>query len=201
LNAFKEAEKEALREKKEALIERINAKFGDLKDIDGAKAPKIGVGNIDDAKIIYNSISNTCIFRLETEPLVKLYVINNKLVVNIIVRSLDGKEIAVIEDNTWTIYNNDFEYNNDETAFELVTKGERCVYFQIVFRNGVAHISGCLLDKKGRGAAFFNMDNTSNLFAIKPDSKNVIDMNKILNLNIPRIFKYPREKHIGERFA
>jgi hypothetical protein len=185
--------------KKDSLIEKINAKFGDIKDIDGAIFPKMAVGN-KNAGAFYYSSNNVGVFDIEpVGPLIKIYVLNNRLFVNVIVRDLYGKAIAVIEDNTWTIFDNDFEYNNDNTAFELVSKGERIVYFQIELSNGIAYISGYLLNNKGFGFAFFNLPggvNKSLALVVKPD----LNSTRIpQNLNIPRIFKYPRGKYYRVR--
>lgn len=115
---------------KDAIIERVNAKFGDIKDLHGATIPKMKIGSGDNAAtIILAGRTGTFDFK-PFGPLIKLYIKNNKLFVNTIIRDLDGKVIAVIEDNTWTLYENDFEYNDDNsTTFELVNKGERNVFF------------------------------------------------------------------------
>jgi|GEM_PF-6198882 len=184
--------------KKDEVVERINAKFGDIKDLHGSiTIPKMAMGLKSTAIIL---LGGSGIFGLDlySGPLMQLYIKDGKLFVSTIIRNLDGKIIAVIEDNTWTIFDDDFEYNDDnKTAFELVTKGERSVFFQIELKDGVAHISGYLLNDKGLGFIFYNLQDYSGaMYLIKePETKHHMPS----YINIPRIFKYPREKYYGDR--
>lgn len=128
--------------------------------------------------------------------LLKLNIENEKLILNVLIRNLNGKVIAVIEDNTWTIFDSEFEYNNNETTFELVTNGERKVFFQIDYRNAKAYVSGYLINDKAIGMIIYNDTNninSSSIFIVPPKNKSDIPT----DLNIPRIFKYPREKYYG----
>lgn len=122
INAYKAA-------KKEALIERIEAKFGDI-DTKGAKQTIMMLGNRDDGAKVH-LLDGVFIMRgLDDKPFIKLDVVDDKLLVNVVIRDLSGKVIAVIEDSTWTVFDDNYEYNDVPNAFELVTKGERDVFFK-----------------------------------------------------------------------
>ena len=120
----------------------------------------------------------------------------------------DGKPIAVIDGNEWEVYDSDFEYNNDETGFEMVTKGDRNVYFHVYLEKGVVHILGIILNDQGKGFSFFE--------PAVPDRSVKVDAEHY-KVNFPmialgpgadekyyhgvqgRIFKYPRRKYLGIR--
>lgn len=184
---------------KDAIIERVNAKFGNIEDLYGSTIPKMKIGSGDNAATFILGGTGTFDFK-PFGPLIKLYIKDNKLFVNTIIRNLDGKVIAVIEDNTWTLYENDFEYNDDNsTTFELVNKGERKVFFQIQLINGIASISGYLLNDKGLGFIFYDAPKDlkgSLMHIIRSEEDKAQIPNDIV---IPRIFKYPRDKYYGIR--
>ncbi len=72
-------------------------------------------------------------------PICNIYVKDSRLYVDIVIWDKNLNELAIINVNEWTVYDNDLEYNNDETGFELVTKGDRKVYFQVYLEKGSAH--------------------------------------------------------------
>lgn len=184
---------------KEALIERINANFGDIEDLHGATVPQMRIGNSDSGAIFI--LGGTGVLNFAPYgPLIKLYVKDQKLYVNTIIRNLDGKVIAAIEDNTWTLFENDFEYNDDnKTAFELVSKGDRKVFFQVELKNGLAYISGYLLNEDGIGFIFYNRQGQSGSFIFTIGDKDENKSKIPKDIFIPRIFKYPRSKYYGEK--
>ncbi len=59
-----------------------------------------------------------------------------------------GKLILAIYQNTWTVYQNDDEYNYDNQAIEIVTNGDRKVYFHVELKKRIAHIEGALYTSK-----------------------------------------------------
>jgi hypothetical protein len=131
----------------------------------------------------------------EKAPGIELFLKNGKLVINAVCRDLSGKVIAKIIQNEWTLYSNDYEYNNDDNAFELVIKGEQQAIFQIDLQKDVVHVAGLFVDESADG--FFICENP------KGDDALIITMDK----NSPKgqfvpikpIFKYPRERYLGIR--
>jgi hypothetical protein len=174
------------------LLEQINATYGDISDLDGATIPEVQIGEDGTKFVLLDGVFNFKPFG----PLIKVYVKDKKLFVNTIIHQKGGEVIAAIDGNTWTTFDKNYEYNNDETAFELVTAGERKVYFQIALKNGIAHMSGILLNEKGEGIEFVNRPdlNGSTLTPIGPYATTAI-----LQYYIQPIFKYPRQKYYGQR--
>ena len=125
--------------------------------------------------------------------------------VTVVIRNFNGTAIAVIDDNTWTVFDDDYEYNNDDSTFELVTKGDRDVFFQIFYRNGMIYMSGYLIDENGIGVAMFNNESEINSSQMHMNSmKGRADhkpspMPSPSEIAIPRIFKYPREKYYSKK--
>ncbi len=183
---------------KEKLLERINSKFGTFEDLSGATIPELCIGRSDNSWPVTNP-TGTFAYN-NGQPMFRIYVRNNKLFIDIILRDKDGHPIAAIDGNEWTLYSNDYEYNNDETSFELVTKGDRKVYFNVELKDGKAHILGVVLNNKGYGVQFsdYNEDGVANFFGlsiiIMPGAKD-----EVYKVNGGRIFKYPREKYLGVR--
>lgn len=191
---------------KEDLIAKINAKFGDIKDLEGAIIPRlcIGASSVAIPIDLYGRF-----IRTGTGPLFRLYVKNSKLFIDIIIRNEALKPIAVIDGNEWTVYSDDYEYNNDDTGFEIVTKGDRKVYFQVYLKDGVAHVSGIVTNSEGYGLKFqfLNTFNTEvkhgqawvgEMVIIKPTSDTAKQKSAYSPLDCT-IFKYPRGKYLGIR--
>ncbi|NJK85398.1 MAG: hypothetical protein HC906_04940, partial [Bacteroidales bacterium] len=57
----------------------------------------------------------------------KAWIEENKLFLEIIIRDQDGNIIATVEGQTWKIYNSGYDYNNDESGFEIVTPDKNVV--------------------------------------------------------------------------
>jgi hypothetical protein len=186
----------AKQKRKENLIERINTKFGEI-NTEGAKEQFMKLGYKENS-IIINLVD--AVFSVGELPIIKLEISNARLMINVVIRDFDGTPIVVIEDSVWTVYDNDYEYNNDDTAFELVTKGGRNVFFQAYFIDNIIHFTGYLINEDGIGMAIYNNNNEINSSELALNSKE--DESKLPNtsdLGIPRIFKYPREKYYGGR--
>ncbi len=184
------------------LIEKVNATFGDINDINNAQIPILEFGSSHSGVTLLNKYG---VFNAGFGDLLKLYVANNKLYVNTIIRDMDGKPIAVINENTWKLYNSNYEYNNNNEAFELVTKGERKVYFQVKLEKGIARVQGMLLNDMGKGVYVQSLPERKDGY----ESMMIIangNLQKIGNLQydiktstvIP-LFKYPREKYLGKK--
>jgi hypothetical protein len=126
--------------------------------------------------------------------LFRIYVKNHKLSVFIPLKDRNGKPIATIDGNTWTIFNDeDYEFNNDDSAFEVVSKGEREVFFQIELSGGVAHLSGYIYQEKNKGICFTeNMANRAgSMFIINPKTTDDMFPSQVAD----RLFKYPRARY------
>jgi hypothetical protein len=138
------------KEERARLLKRVNESFGDLSDQAISEVPKLRLGNSRTVFLAPRGVFALKPFR--SIPL-KLYInYNGKLVVSTIIRGLDGKPIAVIEDNEWTLYDREnYEYNNDEKAFEVVSKGDRKVMFQIEYKDGIASLFGLFVNEVGAG--------------------------------------------------
>lgn len=184
--------------RKEKVLERINANFGDVKDLVGAKIPQIAIGH-KNSPAVFQLNESALMVDSNNQPLLKAYIKDSKLLVNALIYGLNGKIIAAIEENTWTIFDKEFEYNDDNrTAFELVTKGERKVFFQIQLYNGMAYIAGHILSKDGYGVIFYAPPNKTeggamHIIRNENDKKDIPD-----SIHVERLFKYPREKYYGK---
>lgn len=178
---------------KEKLIEKIQAKVGEIYDLYGATYPTLQFG---DSGAILEPPSGI-VDLPQKGQLMKIWVEEGKLYVYVVIWDRNGNAIAVIDRNIWTLYNEDFEYNNNETAFELVTKGDRKVYFQIRLKDGIAHFRGLLLNKEGYGMNFIDWPDRgeyrSVMVEISPDIKR-----DIVDIHNKRIFQYPRELFFGK---
>jgi hypothetical protein len=196
-----------LKHQKELLIEKITARFGDFRDLFGATIPKLCAGECSGTG--WPVGPNGLFFVEGSGPLFRIYVKDGKLFVDLVVWGMNGKAIAVIDRNTWTMYSDDYEYNNDDTGFEIVTKGDRKAYFQVYLKGGIAHILGVVTNKDGVGVKFYQSRGTKvhekadeweelNYIAILP-SNDKEKTRKAYEAVATPIFKYPREKYVGVR--
>jgi len=173
------------------LIEKINASFGTIYDKDGsATVPEFEIGY---GHAILKSRTGAPIIGY-SGAVFSAHVKNKKLFVSAIIRGKDGKPIAVIDQNEWTMYNKDYEYNDNETAFELVIKGEHRACFQIELRDGRAHIQGILYDEYGGGFTLYSIPHQEGGY-MHPFWPHEVFMIP----EIAPIFKYPRERYYGVR--
>jgi hypothetical protein len=177
------------------LIENIYKTIGEIKYNKNVRFPALSIGGAEGG--LFNPNGPLEFKTQDGKTFFCVYTIENKLFVNAIIRDLSGKIIAVIYNNEWKIYDkNNFEYNNDETGFEVVSNGERVVYFQVELKAGKANVSGLFLDETARGWCLF-WDRRQRWGAIS----SVINGRMVENcmeFNLP-IFKYPRERYLGIR--
>jgi hypothetical protein len=190
--------KEKEEEDKQALIERVSAKFGEI-DMRNPQGRHIMMGQRDNGQVL--QLSGGFIEFGPEGAVIKLDIENKKLLVNIIIRNFQGEAIAVIEDSTWTVFDDNYEYNDDDTGFELVTKGERDVFFQVFYRNDMIYLSGFLLNGKGIGTIIYNRDNNVNstIMYLSSTIGEKGSMPKPSEIHIANLFKYPRGKYYGVR--
>lgn len=190
--AEKRAEELSAKEKA-ALIERIERSYGDLEDVHDSSEPFINPGSIQGRPGLILKGKGAIVIDGD-EPMFRINIVNGKLRVSMVIREPSGKAVAVIENNTWTVFGDDYEYNDDETAFEMVTRGERKIFFQIELKSGKVNLVGFLWGKNGRGF-YFGSSARGNHFDVihaKSDYPTSHFVDKVL-------FKYPREKHYGQR--
>ena len=127
-----------IKNKKEDLLEKITASFGEISDETEVPVAKM---EIDNGGSIF-TLSKAGVFGIKPEfdDLFKLYVKSNKLFINAIIRDRKGDVIAAIYQNEWTWYKKGYEYNNDNNAFEIVTQGDRKVFFNVDLQKGISLI-------------------------------------------------------------
>lgn len=167
-------------------INEIKADIGKIKSISGVTIPGIQTG-YKGGKFLYTN--NIFIIDNDNRSF-GIYIKNNKLFVSAIIRDNEGKVIATIDKNEWKVYNtSDYEYNNDDTAFEIVSRGEHNVYFRVELIKEWAHIFGFFVSKNGRGLYI----DDQGLWHFFSDKKINIDP------WATPIFKYPREQFFGQR--
>jgi hypothetical protein len=70
------------------------------------------------------------------------------------------------------------------------------VFFQIKYRNGISYFTGFILNNKGEGYAVFGIKEGEGS-VLKPIGENKQNAPTPSDLNIPRYFKYPRDKYLG----
>ncbi|TWI93939.1 hypothetical protein JN11_04904 [Mucilaginibacter frigoritolerans] len=181
------------KERKADFIDKVYATIGDLNDLDGAEIPKIRLGNS-------LSFFTTNTYESLTLPIsngsFQIYLKNKRIVVNAILRDIDGKIIGAVLNNEWRMFDTEnFDYNNDDTGFEVISKFDRKVYYQADYKNGAVNLFGLFVNENGFGGYVFGDEgkNGETIFM-----KGV----KFKNINIPyvpHLFLYPRDVHPGER--
>ncbi len=196
---------------KDKRIAEVESRFGRIDDLDGATIPKLTIGPDDNAAFEWFAMSEMSIGTPgNVFKLFRLYVQDGKLFVDIVIRDKNGDPIAVINKNEWYNYKpNDYEYNNDDTGFELVTKGDRKVYFHVYLKNGIAHILGFVINENGEGVKFYQPANETEGFKKKLPTDYSVHFSVVavgpgakesLYKGVDgRIFKYPREQYVGQR--
>jgi hypothetical protein len=130
----------------------------------------------------------------------RIYTKNNSLHLTTVIRNLEGKAIASVVDNEWEKIKlaEGFDFNNDNSGFEIIEKGDRNVIFQIDLRNGVAYFSGFIIDSDGSGICLTKLAgstiyNTA-IVRVVPGTKVAYP-----KTHIKPLFKYPRERYLGIR--
>jgi hypothetical protein len=191
---------------KEQYIEKVQEKFGDIVNGNKTEIPKLRIGNVYyNFTFVYN-LSKNGVFFNDKNPIMKIYAKDNKVYINAILSDYKRNIIAVISDNTWKIFDDNYEYNNDDNAFEIVTKGDRKVFMHVEFKNGYAYIQGFFMAEK-TGVYIALDDNNDPFMNVIYGAKNKrnddqardIYLLNMLDNKIKPIFKYPREKYLGIR--
>jgi hypothetical protein len=198
---------------KEEYIRKVEAKYGEIVSGNKSEIPSVWLGNPIFFVELKSNKNKYATVTINHDELIKVYIENGILQVNAIIRDAETEVIAVISENTWKIFDDNYEYNNDECAFELVTKGDRSVVMHIQFEKGRVFMEGHFSSEK-ESAFIYPAPNAvvdgkpigDQVLMLLQDSaepyseeyrKSVKDHLK-KNLIKP-IFKYPREKYLGVR--
>lgn len=193
--------------KKNELIKNIEASYGEIVKGNNTTIPSIRLGNPVFFTTINYPKNQYGIFlgMGRGRELIKVHVDKGKLFVNVIIRDYNKEIIAVISENTWKLFDSNYEYNNDKNAFELVTKGDRKVFMHIEFKDGFVYVEGFFITQIF-GIYILPNYETDDLWLHIVDGDNDGDnLNKDIyfsDLNsgvLNPIFKYPREKYFGVR--
>jgi hypothetical protein len=105
--------------RKQMLLEKINAKFGTIHDAQDSQGIIVQIGDHGSKFILADGV-----FSLEhLRNLFKVTAKDNKLLFSAVVVDSAGKPIAAVDDNEWTRYQDGYEYNNNDSCFEIVTQG------------------------------------------------------------------------------
>lgn len=177
-------------------INKIGQPFGTIEDpaiVSDTTYPKVMLGY---GGTTFINVSGNWKYA-ETFPSMYLYVVRNKLFVDVELWDTSHNLMAVIKKNEWELVDRNFDYNNDDNAFEFVTRGERKVIFQIELKDGFAHLSGLLLNKEGIGLNCGTALN--NRGALVQFFKGDTGHYHIEDYHIKPLFKYRRDMHFGER--
>lgn len=177
-------------EESKELKEKIEARQGEIKDVAKISYPIVEIGN--------SGAKYECpegIFITMTGNSFKFYVKNNVLFVSTLLRDKDGKIIASVHDNIWEVIEDGYDYNNDNSAIEIITAGDRRILFQLELRDGIAHFIGMINNVKGEGMYFSEHESGKGSI--------MTFMNKELGFDFPIykkfLFKYPRKMFFGKR--
>lgn len=119
-------------------------------------------------------------------------VVNEKLVLEVKIKDSRNNVIVHINEEGWQPYSSDIDFNNDNTAFEVVRADKR-VIFQIELKNDTVFCQGILFG----GGGYVSGDADHFSVGVIPNHTEKIWLPP--NLRIPRIFKYPRNKHYQKR--
>ncbi|MBO9203242.1 MULTISPECIES: hypothetical protein [Niastella] len=184
---------------KEGIEEKIKDKIGELNEDRNVQSPEFRIGHSGLTFQMYKGIGIST--SLEDEnPYFKVYVKEEKLHVWFILYDNRKNLVGAINDNVWEMFNDNYEYNNDERGFEIVKKGEREVFFQIEYADGIAWLAGLILNKEGWGMFLAppTIMEPAQMIGLNPDSWKQ-GKEPSISFNISPLFKYPREKYLGER--
>jgi hypothetical protein len=179
--------------RKQKVLEKINSSFGELIDSKKATVPIFDIGN----NTLISWKRNGVYSFPGCENVFKAFVKDDRLYLNMIIRNEKGEVIAAIYENIWTMFDKDYEYNDDEKAFEIVTKGERKLFLHVELKNTKILLAGFVFNENGIGW-YFSPD-VEYIHVIRVNTDNYsLHQGKC---KIKNIFKYPREKYYGVRLG
>lgn len=173
-------------QKSQKAILATNGKFKSLKmSID---TPVLSFGNHD----FFGNEKNFD-FGGPVEPM-KLEKVNNEIYLNGHIRDSKGDVIANLFERGWEVTNtNGIDYNNDKTAFEIVTGGR--VVFQIRLTRDTVYYNGMLCDEGGWCIFLDPISGFTTLPKLQGTQRFILPNDFLLK----PIFKYPRFRYCGVR--
>lgn len=86
-------------------------------------------------------------------PLLNLKVIDNKMFVDFVLRNSHGDPIVTIYKNIWKTYSDDYDYNYDDHALEVITRDHK-VILQIEYSGLAALFEGFIGFQMGGGGVY-----------------------------------------------
>ena len=177
---------------------RIKSTFGEIKSKKESKMDDLSL-RVRGTGVIFNPKNGIPFMFEKTNDFFQVIRYENRLYLKANVRDGSGKLIANIDGSFWKIYNDLYDYNYDETAFEVVTPDKRVV-FQVELQGDYVDFCGLMIDEERNGLYFFppsphdiGKQGYSGMKVIHGDKFNIP-----ANLIRP-IFKYPREKFLSVR--
>lgn len=167
-----------------------HGEFGKQKDSSG-KPPLVKLGPIG----ISGFAKLASFIGQYTHP-IDAYPKNGQLSLYADIRDSKGDMIASIRGREWKIDNDiGIDYNNDDSAFEVVTSDDRVV-FQIVLKRDTVLCNGMICSEYGR-CIFF--DDGKGMY--QDTSSKPLPQRFVLPVDYdrPSIFKYPRYRYLHVR--
>jgi hypothetical protein len=133
-------------------------------------------------------------FEHELTTSIKAHIENGRLIVDANIRDSHGNGLAYLSDGIWYMGKSDIQYNNDNTGYEMITLDGR-VIFQLDLKNDTVFCKGLICGEKG--TCIYAYD--TGFYTIKKDLTNSAQFDIPEGIQIPHLFLYPRELHLGER--
>lgn len=176
-------------------VKKIESKVGELKALNNYKDLRITFAF--GTNVFYESLKGDLQFPGNTKKgkYLKAWINDDKLFLSVVIRNQIDEIIATIEGQTWKVYNIEYDYNNDDKGFEIVTPDKKVV-FQIFLKDHIVHIRGLILSDQKFGYYVYN-DPTD-----KGAMLEIVDLTKktfMIPDFVPKIFMYPRETNYGVR--
>ena len=134
------------------------------------------------------------IISINEDNTLSAHVENGKLLLTAKIKDAHGNTLVDINKEGWQAYSSDIDFNNDNTAFEVV-RADKKVIFQIELKGNVLYCNGIFFS----GNAYIRGDdNGIHQGFIQPHMERVWLPEKH---NLPRIFRYPRGQNYQKREA
>lgn len=172
---------------RENKIAALRGDFGNQKDSE-SRFPTLKIGS----SIFNNNGAGDFTFGTPVPP-IKIATANEQLLVFADIRDSKGDVFASISGRTWEIKDPaNIEYNNDETAFEIISGGR--VVFQIQLKKDTVLYNGLLCSESG-GCYYINNAVMMRMGKVEGTQRFILPA----DLDIAPIFRYPRYRNLGVR--
>lgn len=175
---------------REKRITAIHGTFKDLKMY--ANKPTLIIGG-SERGIKFQNNEHDISFGEPIDP-IKLTKTKGEIYLNAFIRDSKGDPIAMLFERGWEIINTEgIEYNNDETAFEIISGGR--VIFQIQLSRDTVYCYGMICSEGGRCLFSDPKNGVVPLPKLQGTQRFILPTDFIL----PPLFKYPRFQYLGVR--